>query len=120
MGPLFSQGHCCYYVIHYTTLLACDQLRVYLLHVCHKPSPSLSLSLSLPPPLSLSHPTHPLFSVFSQDIMDPSKHFIKDDTIILQAKVEADAPHGIKLVIILHLLSLPVDINKNYMVVLYM
>lgn len=37
--------------------------------------------------------TSPLF----QDIMDPNKHFIKDDTIILQAKVEADAPHGIKL-----------------------
>ena len=34
--------------------------------------------------------------------MDPNKDFIKDDTIILQARVEADAPHGIKLVIILH------------------
>ena len=30
--------------------------------------------------------------------MDPAKNFVKDDTIILQAKVEADAPHGIKLV----------------------
>ena len=42
------------------------------------------------------------FSFSLQDILDPSKNFIKDDTIILQAKVEADAPHGIKLVSLLY------------------
>ena len=31
-----------------------------------------------------------------QDVLDPSKGFIKDDTIELQARVVADAPHGIK------------------------
>lgn len=40
----------------------------------------------------------PSFSL--QDILDPKKNFVKDDTVILQARVEADAPHGIKLVLL--------------------
>ena len=84
---------------------------IYHRHLTNLPH-SLPLPLSLSLSLSPTPPT-PSLSVFSQDIMDPSKHFIKDDTIILQAKVEADAPHGIKLVIILHLPLLPVDTTSE-------
>ena len=28
--------------------------------------------------------------------MDPNKGFIKDDTVILEVAVQADAPHGVR------------------------
>jgi len=30
------------------------------------------------------------------DILDPSKGYIKDDSIILEVYVKADAPHGVR------------------------
>lgn len=30
-----------------------------------------------------------------QDVLDPEKGYIKDDTIILEVQVNADAPHGV-------------------------
>ena len=34
--------------------------------------------------------------ISQKELMDPSKGFVKDDSIELQAYVVADAPHGIK------------------------
>lgn len=38
------------------------------------------------------------FSNFTtwQDLLDPAKGYIKDDTVILEVFVTADAPHGVR------------------------
>lgn len=33
---------------------------------------------------------------YMQDLLDESKGYVKDDSIIVHAEVVADAPHGIK------------------------
>ena len=33
--------------------------------------------------------------IFMQDALDPNKGFIKDDSIILEVHVAAEAPHGV-------------------------
>ena len=36
--------------------------------------------------------------IFLQELLDPEKGYVKDDSIILEVKVDADAPHGVRFV----------------------
>lgn len=37
-------------------------------------------------------------AVLLQELVDPEKGYIKDDTLILEVNIAADAPHGVRYV----------------------
>jgi len=40
------------------------------------------------------------FNIYFQDLLDPEKGYVKDDSITLEVYVKADAPHGVRYVIL--------------------
>lgn len=62
------------------------------------------------------------FLIFLKDILDPEKGHIKDDAIILEVWVSADAPHGVRSVhslslSYLKLKSLSIDSSKIFLII---